>query len=262
MTEQVKLGLLGCRGRMGRAITEAIVAGFTVRLVAAAEHPDHPEQAMTLSDGVIVTDDPASVFAVSDAVIDFTPPGLTARMAPLAARSGAAYVVGTTGLGADDHAALDKAAEQVAVVQAGNFSLGVNLLQVLTRQVAATLGEDWDIDILEMHHRHKVDAPSGTAKMLGEAAADGRGRRLADVARTSREGTTGPRPEGEIGFATLRGGAVIGEHEVIFASENERLTLSHKAENRGLFAAGAVRAARWAATQAPGRYAMTDVLGL
>ncbi|WP_245999381.1 4-hydroxy-tetrahydrodipicolinate reductase [Eilatimonas milleporae] len=242
----IRVGLLGSEGRMGRAVTDALTD--TVGMVAgpAADR-----------DG-----DAAAVFAGSDVVIDFTPPGHTARHAGLAAAHGTACVVGTTGLAAADHAAMDAAAMDVALVQAGNFSLGVNLLTAFTRRAAAILDDGWDIEILEMHHRHKVDAPSGTATLLGEAAAHGRGVALDDVARRSRDGVIGERPAGEIGFATLRGGSVIGEHEVIFAAGSERLVLAHRAEDRGLFARGALTAARWAATAAPGRYDMLDVLGL
>lgn len=263
MAALVKIGILGAMGRMGRAIAAEVIEADGMELVAVCDRPDHTQVGKPYpgADASLVSA-AAQVFADADVVIDFTPPGATAEHAALAAKHGKGIVVGTTGLSSADEAALNKAAEVVPVMQAGNYSLGVNLLMALVREAASKLGTDWDIDILEMHHRHKVDAPSGTALMLGEAAAAGRGKPLGEVRTPAREGLTGEREEGSIGFAALRGGSVIGEHEVIFASANERLVLSHKAENRGLFAAGAVKAAAWLAAQKPGRYSMKDVLGL
>lgn len=262
MADALKIGIIGCLGRMGRVITEAVQEAPGAVFTAGSEIATHPEVGKPVGEGVILSGAAADVFAASDVVIDFTPPGNTAAHAALAATIGTAYIVGTTGLTDEDHAALSRAGESVAVVQAGNFSLGVNMLLALVRDAASRLGDEWDIEVVEMHHKHKVDAPSGTALMLGEAAAKGRGVALGDVRTPAREGLTGERAAGTIGFSAIRGGAVIGEHDVIFASGSERLVLSHKAENRRLFADGAVRAALWAAAQKPGRYSMTDVLGL
>ncbi|WP_394805439.1 4-hydroxy-tetrahydrodipicolinate reductase [Kordiimonas aestuarii] len=259
----VKIGILGAMGRMGRAIAAEVIEAEGMELVAVCDRPDHAQIGKLYpGSGASLVSGAAQVFAEADVVIDFTPPGATADHARLAAEHGKGIVVGTTGLSAEDDAALNSAAEKVTVMQAGNYSLGVNLLMALVRSAAEKLGPEWDIDILEMHHRHKVDAPSGTALMLGEAAADGRGSDLSDLRTPAREGITGEREEGTIGFAALRGGSVIGEHEVVFASASERLVLAHKAENRSLFASGAVRAAGWLAAQKPGRYSMKDVLGL
>ena len=196
------------------------------------------------------------------AILDFTTPPATLEFAALAAQTRIVHVVGTTGLTAADIAKLDAAARHAVIIRSGNMSLGVNLLAGLVERVARTLGEDYDIEIVEMHHRMKVDAPSGTALMLGEAAAAGRGIELASRAVRARDGETGPRNRGDIGFASLRGGTVVGDHEVIFAGPGERLCLSHKAEDRGIFARGAVAAALWARGRKPGHYGMADVLGL
>ncbi|WP_417449250.1 4-hydroxy-tetrahydrodipicolinate reductase [Kordiimonas sp.] len=259
----VKIGILGAMGRMGREVAAAVIEAEGMEVVAVCDRPDHAHVGKRYPGaGASLVSGAAQVFLEADVVIDFTPPGATADHAALAVKHGKGLVVGTTGLSAADEAALDAAAKQVTIMQAGNYSLGVNLLMALVRDAASKLGPEWDIDILEMHHRHKVDAPSGTALMLGEAAAEGRGRELCDLRTPAREGITGEREEGTIGFAALRGGSVIGEHEVIFASPNERLVLAHKAENRGLFASGAVRAAKWLADQKPGRYSVKDMLGL
>jgi len=212
--------------------------------------------------GVAVTTDAKALFAASDAVIDFTVPTATKMHADLAAATGRALIIGTTGLGDDVRAAIAAATKKAVVVQAPNMSVGVNVLLALTEKLAATLGPEYDIDILEMHHRHKVDAPSGTALGLGEAAARGRNVALKDVARASREGQVGARPVGEIGFATLRGGDVVGDHTVVFAANGERIEVTHKASSREVFARGAVRAALWAKDRTPGLYSMRDVLGL
>lgn len=259
----VKVGILGIMGRMGQALAHAVVAEDALSLIIGSEMAGHALIGKTTPDGLAtITDQAHIVFDASDLVIDFTPPGNTARHAALAAEKQTMLLVGTTGLTEQDESALDDAAKNVAIMQAGNYSLGINLLMSLVREAASRLEGGWDIDILEMHHRHKIDAPSGTALMLGEAAAAGRGVPLQSVRTPAREGITGEREEGSIGFAALRGGSVIGEHSVIIASESERLTLSHRAENRGLFADGAVRAAVWLSKQAPGRYSMRDVLGL
>ncbi|HSV29277.1 MAG TPA: 4-hydroxy-tetrahydrodipicolinate reductase, partial [Candidatus Omnitrophota bacterium] len=197
-----------------------------------------------------------------DAVIDFTAPAATVTHAGMAAAAGKVLVVGTTGLSKDDEAKLQQAADRVPVVYAPNFSVGVNLLMALTERAASILGDDYDIEIVEMHHRHKVDAPSGTALGLGRAAAAGRGVPLDSVWCKARDGHTGARPKGEIGFATLRGGDVVGDHTVMFAAEGERVELTHKASSRAVFAKGAVRAALWAKGKPAGLYTMRDVLGL
>lgn len=258
---KVKVGIVGCLGRMGQANVGAVNKSGRGIVVAGSEVSLHPAVGEKIpGTDITVISDARSVFMQSDVVVDFTPPGNTAAHAALAVETGTALIVGTTGLSDLDEAALDKAAEAVVIVQAGNYSLGVNLLKSLTKQVSQKLGVDWDIEIVEMHHKHKVDAPSGTAIMLGESAAEGRGARLADLRADVRDGITDEREEGSIGFAALRGGSVIGEHDVIFASPSERITLSHKAENRNLFADGAARAALWASGKEAGRYSMMDVL--
>lgn len=261
MANNLKIGIVGCMGRMGQANVQAVMSSEGGVVVAGSEVPVHPAVGQLIpGTDVKVGDSAKEIFVQSDVVIDFTPPGNTAAHAAFAAETGTALVVGTTGLSELDEAALDEAAKGAVIVQAGNYSLGVNLLKALTKQVASKLGTDWDIEVVEMHHKHKVDAPSGTAIMLGESAAEGRGSDLADLRADVRDGITGEREEGSIGFASLRGGSVIGEHDVVFASPSERITLSHKAENRNLFADGAVRAALWTAGQKHGRYSMMDVL--
>lgn len=268
------IGVLGAAGRMGRALVRAVADSDGAMLGAAADRPGtgpaHSgaiggDAGLLAGIGALacrVGDDPDAVFAAVDVVIDFTAPAAVDRHAALAARHATALVVGTTGL-ADGHvAALRRAAATVPVVYGSNMSLGVNLLLALTRRVAGALGTDFDIEILELHHRHKVDAPSGTALSLGEAAAAGRGVALDAVATRVRDGHTGARPVGDIGFATLRGGDVVGDHTVMFAGPGERIELSHKASDRGIYARGAVRAALWTAGQPPGFYGMADVLGV
>ncbi len=263
------IGILGCAGRMGRSLINAGlaagagIAGGTERPGSAAIGIDLGTLAGKEPIGVVVGDDAAALFAAADVVIDFTAPVAAPSHATLAAKTATALVIGTTGLSADQQAAVVAASHHAPVVQAANFSLGVNLLQVLTQKVAAILGpEQWDVEIVEMHHRHKVDAPSGTALALGKAAAAGRGVDLAAVSDRVRDGHTGARVQGHIGFATLRGGDVVGEHSVIFAADGERLELTHKATDRGIFARGAVHAALWAAGKPAGLYSMADVLAL
>jgi 4-hydroxy-tetrahydrodipicolinate reductase len=212
--------------------------------------------------GVAITDDPLPVFASVNGVLDFTTPASTIAFAALAAQARVVHIIGTTGLSENDEAKIVAAARHATVVKAGNMSLGVNLLAILTARVAEALGPEFDIEILEMHHRHKRDAPSGTSLMLGAAAATARGISLDERGVRSRDGETGPRREGDIGFAALRGGDVVGEHRVIFAGPGERIELAHIATDREIFARGAVRAALWAKSQAPGLYTMKDVLGL
>ncbi|MCL5776702.1 4-hydroxy-tetrahydrodipicolinate reductase [Limibaculum sp. FT325] len=265
----IDITVTGAAGRMGRMLAQAVRENPACRLVGATERPGHPWIGRDLGEamegpaiGVMVEDDPLPVFARSRAVLDFTSPAATVAHAALAAQARLVHVIGTTGLEADHLDRIEAAARHSTVIRAGNFSLGVNLLTVLARRVAAALGEEFDIEILEMHHRHKVDAPSGTALMLGEAAAEGRGTTLAEARLAAREGITGARPAGGIGFAALRGGDVVGEHEILFAGPGERVALRHVATDRMLFARGAVRAAIWGAGQKPGEYGMTDVLGL
>ena len=240
---------------MGRAVAAVIEGREEVALAARFDRPG--------ADGPGLVDLETALSA-AQVVIDFSTPEASTHLAgACAARGGPALVIGTTGLSAEQIAAIDAAAARIPIVRAGNFSLGVNMLMGLVRQAAKALpARDYDVEIFEAHHRRKVDAPSGTALMLGEAAAQGRGVQLDEVARRVRDGITGARPVGEIGFSVLRGGDIIGEHSVTFAADDEILTLSHSARDRGLFARGAVEAARWAAGRPPGAYDMQDVLGL
>ncbi|HSG37889.1 MAG TPA: 4-hydroxy-tetrahydrodipicolinate reductase, partial [Paracoccaceae bacterium] len=212
--------------------------------------------------GVVVTDDAIEAFAKAQAVIDFTAPAATVEFAGLAAQARAVHVIGTTGLSGTDLAAINAAARHAVIVRAGNMSLGVNLLTQLTKKVAAALDEDFDIEIVEAHHNKKVDAPSGTALMLGEAAAEGRGVALDEVSDRGRDGITGARKRGDIGFSAIRGGDIVGEHDVIFAAAGERIILRHVATDRAVFARGALKAALWGQNKTPGEYDMVDVLGL
>ncbi|OHT20119.1 4-hydroxy-tetrahydrodipicolinate reductase [Edaphosphingomonas haloaromaticamans] len=253
-----KIGIIGAGGRMGRAIAAA-AADAGAKVSGGIDRPGTQPDALG---DVPLLADAASLAAVSDVMVDFSSPAALAAHLDAAAAAGTPIVIGTTGLEPAHHALIDEAAKSVAVLQAFNTSLGVNLLAHLVRETAARLGTDWDIEIVEMHHRHKVDAPSGTGILLGQAAAAGREVALADVAVRGRDGITGARPEGAIGFAVLRGGSVAGDHQVVFAGEGERLELGHRAESRAIFARGAVKAALWLAGRAPGRYTMNDVLGL
>ncbi|MEE8276945.1 MAG: 4-hydroxy-tetrahydrodipicolinate reductase [Alphaproteobacteria bacterium] len=270
MAVDLKIAVMGAGGRMGRMVVKTVSEsdGAAVSGATEAEGSDLiGRDAGALAGvgalGVALVADPVPVIAAADAVIDFTAAAATVRHAELAAQAQTVYVAGTTGLDADQEAALVRAARHTALVYAPNMSVAVTLLFALTEQVAGVLGAaDYDIEILEMHHRHKVDAPSGTALGLGRAAAAGRGVALDEVAVMSREGQTGARAEGAIGFATLRGGDVAGEHSVIYAAEGERLELVHRATNRQIFARGAVRAAIWAQGREPALYSMRDVLGV
>ena len=261
--------VMGGSGRMGRMLCDLVRASDAMRLAGVVEAPGHAWAGRDFGAatggaeiGVPVTDDPGAMVAGADAVIDFTTPAATVAMSRLCAETRTAHIVGTTGLTPEDIAAIDGAGVRSVVVRAGNMSLGVNLLTQLVRQVAASLDADYDIEIVEAHHRHKVDAPSGTALMMGEAAAAGRGVSLGEVADRGRDGITGARDRGAIGFAAIRGGDVVGEHDVIFAGPGERLTLRHVASDRSVFARGALKAALWAQGRAPGAYDMRDVLGL
>jgi 4-hydroxy-tetrahydrodipicolinate reductase len=266
--DEMRLVVAGAAGRMGQMLIKAIAATEGATLAAALERPGSAalgQDAGALAGlaplGVAVSDDPLAALLKADGVIDFTVPAATVEMAALAAQARIVHVAGTTGMSAEDLAKLEAAARHAVVVRSGNMSLGVNLLAAMVKKVAKTLDADWDIEILEMHHRMKVDAPSGTALLLGEAAAKGRDIALAENSVRSRDGHTGARKAGDIGFATLRGGTVVGDHSVIFAGPGERIELTHKAEDRGIFARGAVKAALWGRGRKPGLYSMADVLG-
>ena len=252
-----KIGIFGAAGRMGRTIAQvALESGLEIS--GGTDRPDSGD----LLPGIAITSDPLELARQSDVLIDFSVPAALAGHLDACVTAGKPVLVGTTGLEAEHHGLIDKAAESIAVLQTGNTSLGVNVLAALIEQAAARLGDDWDIEIVEMHHRHKVDAPSGTALLLGEAAARGRHISLADHSDRGRDGITGARVPGTIGFAALRGGSVAGDHQVILASEGERIELGHRAESRVIFARGAVKGATWLRRQAAGRYDMKGVLGL
>ena len=263
----IKLAIPGSAGRMGGMLIRAIAEAPDLELVAATDRPNSPfighdsgEVAQTGFNGVKIGGDPDTLFGLADVVIDFTSPEASLHHAKLAASHGTAMVIGTTGLSVDDENKLAEATKSNSVVYCSNTSVGVTLLTQLVEEVAAKLTEGWDIEILETHHHHKVDAPSGTALALGKAAAKGRGVALEEVADMVRKGQIGTRKQGDIGFAVLRGGDVAGEHSVIFSGESERVEISHRATDRAIFARGAIRAARFAATAPSGFYDMTDVL--
>ncbi|MFS8144047.1 4-hydroxy-tetrahydrodipicolinate reductase [Rhizobium sp. BR 249] len=266
----MKLVVVGAAGRMGQTLIRLIHSMEGVTLHAAVERTGSPfigkdagEIAGLGPTGIIIGDDPLQAFLHAEGVLDFTSPAATVEFSGLAAQARIVHVVGTTGCSADESARIAAAARHARIVKSGNMSLGVNLLSVLAEQAARALDPvDWDIEILEMHHKHKVDAPSGTALLLGEAAAKGRNIDLASKSVRVRDGHTGAREAGTIGFATLRGGSVIGEHSVLFAGEGEIVTLSHSAADRSIFARGAIKAALWARDKKPGFYSMLDVLGL
>ncbi|MEM8572233.1 MAG: 4-hydroxy-tetrahydrodipicolinate reductase [Pseudomonadota bacterium] len=269
MNEPVRIGVVGASGRMGQMLVRAVNEAPEAQLSGATVEPGHAWTGKDLGTamggakiGVQVTDDPIEVFVRSQAILDFTVPQASVAFSELAAQARLTHVIGTTGFERSHLEVLAAAARHAVVVRAGNMSLGVNLLTVLTRKVAEALGPEFDIEIVETHHRNKVDAPSGTAYMLGEAAAAGRRLSLVDNSERGRDGITGARKEGAIGFASLRGGDVVGEHEVIFAGPGERIVLGHIASDRMLFARGAVRAALWGQDKPPGHYNMIDVLGL
>ncbi len=265
----LKLAIAGAAGRMGRTLTRLVHEMDGAEVVGGLEAKGSPFVGHDMGDlagigelDVMISDDPLHLFTRIDGIIDFTAPAATLTFAELAAQARVIHVIGTTGLSPDDETKLQAAGRHARIVKSGNMSLGVNLLAVMVKKVAAALGEGFDVEVLEMHHRHKVDAPSGTALLLGNAAAEGREISLRDRSVMSREGHTGPRPLGDIGFATLRGGSVIGEHSVIFAGPDERIELTHKAQSRDIFAHGALKATLWAVDKKPGVYSMLDVLGL
>jgi 4-hydroxy-tetrahydrodipicolinate reductase len=265
----LKLAVTGASGRMGRELIRAIVLNPSLQLVGALEREgseyigrDAGELAGLGKQSITVTSDVTQAFADAQGIIDFSAPSATRVFAKWAHDHGIIHVVGTTGLSPEDMEALKTASQKAVIIQSGNMSLGVNLLAALIEKAAHTLGNEFDIEVLEMHHRHKVDAPSGTALLLGNAAAKGRKVTLDEKAVRSRDGHTGARREGDIGFATLRGGTVIGDHSVIFAGPCERIVLTHVAEDRAIFAHGALKAAQWGSAQKAGLYSMRDVLGL
>ncbi|MEM7318469.1 MAG: 4-hydroxy-tetrahydrodipicolinate reductase [Pseudomonadota bacterium] len=268
MTHIPGIAVTGASGRMGQMLIQTIQASDKARLVGVVERSGHDwigndigEAMGSAALGLSVTDDPLEAFAQAQAVIDFTAPQATLDFAALAAQARAVHVIGTTGMSDAQIAQLEPAARHAVIVRAGNMSLGVNLLVQLTRKVAAALDEEFDIEVIESHHHHKVDAPSGTALMLGEAAAEGRGVSLSDVADRGRDGITGARKTGDIGFVAVRGGDIVGEHDVLFAGPGERVVLRHLATDRAIFARGALKAALWGQGKAPGQYSMADVLG-
>jgi 4-hydroxy-tetrahydrodipicolinate reductase len=259
----------GASGRMGRMLIAELRGHAGLRLSGAVVRAGHPWIGQDVGvamggvpAGVTVTDDPLEALATAQGVVDFTSPDATVGYAALAAQARAVHVIGTTGLDAQHLTKIAAAARHATIIRAGNMSLGVNLLVQMTRRVAAALGDGWDIEIVEAHHNQKVDAPSGTALMLGQAAADGRGVALDAVADRGRDGMTGKRAAGAIGFAAIRGGDIVGEHDVIFAAAGERVVLRHIATDRAIFARGALRAVLWGQGRPPGEYDMLDVLGL
>jgi 4-hydroxy-tetrahydrodipicolinate reductase len=266
----IKIGIIGCAGRMGRMLVAEVLANKACTLAGGVEPAGSPfvghDMAMLIGEKPckkLVTDNVEALVKASDAIIDFTAPESTLKAAALAAKAKKIHVIGTTGFSEKQIAELRRHASKTAIVFAPNMSVGVNLLASLVRQVAGALGEDdFDIEVLEMHHSKKVDAPSGTALALGKAAAEGRKVKLEKVARRERDGVIGARPKGEIGFATLRGGDVIGDHTIIFAGDGERIELTHKASSRTIYAKGAVRAALWAKGKKPGLYTMKDILDI
>ncbi|HEX4890694.1 MAG TPA: 4-hydroxy-tetrahydrodipicolinate reductase [Alphaproteobacteria bacterium] len=264
----IKIVIVGAAGRMGRTLVRQVsqtpgcgVSGATEPAGSEFLGRDAGLLAGIDALGVAITDDPLQLIAGANAVLDFTSPAAAASHAALCAQARIVHVIGATGFEPEQEAAIAAAARHATIIKAGNMSLGVNLLAQLVRQAAKILDSAFDIEILEMHHRHKVDAPSGTALLLGEAAAEGRGVKLADAAVRGRDGITGARKAGDIGFAVLRGGGVVGDHSVLFAADDEIIELRHQAFDRSIFARGAVAAARWGQGKKPGLYSMADVLG-
>lgn len=269
MTHKPGIVVTGASGRMGQMLIQHVMASEQVHLVGALERAGHAWIGQDVGTamggpemGVKVTDQPLDAFAQAQAIIDFTAPEATLEFANLAAQARAVHVIGTTGMSDEQIERLKPAARHAVIVRAGNMSLGVNLLVQLTRKVSAALDADFDIEVIESHHNKKVDAPSGTALMLGQAAADGRGVSLAEVSDRGRDGVTGARKRGDIGFTAIRGGDIVGEHDVMFAAPGERIVLRHVATDREIYARGALKAALWGQTQAPGEYDMMDVLDL
>jgi len=269
MSELPGIVVNGASGRMGQMLVKLVSESPAARLVGALERPGHDWIGQDIGEamgsnalGVAVTDDALDVMAKAQAVIDFTAPAATVALAEIAAQARAVHVIGTTGLSDDDITKLDAAARHAIIVRAGNMSLGVNLMVQLAKKVAQALDESFDVEVIEAHHKHKVDAPSGTALMLGQAAAEGRGVKLDRVADRGRDGITGERVDGHIGFSSIRGGDIVGEHDVVFAGPGERVVLRHIATDRAIFGRGALKAALWGIGRKPGSYDMMDVLGL
>lgn len=269
MSEKPGIVVMGASGRMGQMLVREVSSHPGMRLVGAVERPGSPWVGQDIGvamggkpAGVHVTDDALEAMAGAQGVIDFTTPEATVATSVIAAQARAVHVIGTTGLSDADLARLDAAARHAVIVRAGNMSLGVNLLTRLAGQVAAALGEEFDIEVVEAHHRHKVDAPSGTALMLGQAAAAGRGLDFRQAYVAGRDGITGARAPGTVGFSSIRGGDIVGEHDVIFAGAGERVVLRHVATDRAIFARGALRAVLWGQDKTPGHYSMMDVLGV
>jgi len=257
-----RICVLGPSGRMGRAVLDAAAGRDDLRIVAAIDRPDAGGLGASVADGVRAIADVDGGLAACDVYIDFTAPAATRAVAEAAVHHRRAAVIGTTGLSADDEAAVQALAQVAPIVVAANFALGVNLVLGLVRQAARALGPEWDAEVVETHHRAKRDAPSGTALMIARAIAAGHGADYDQVKRHARDGDVGPRPRGEIGVSAVRGGDVVGEHTAYFFGAGERLEIGHRATSRGIFAAGALRAAAWVVGQPPGRYDMLDVLGL
>ncbi len=269
MTQTPGIVITGGSGAMGQMLIKTVLESDKCHLAGVVDRAGHDwigrdiGAAMGGADiGVIVTDDAEAAFSDAQAVIDFSAPAASVAFSKFAAKAGVVHVIGTTGLADEDIVAINASAQDTVIVRAGNMSLGVNLLVKLTQKVAAALDEDFDIEIIEAHHHRKVDAPSGTALMLGEAAAEGRGVDLNDVRDSGRDGITGARKRGDIGFSAIRGGDIVGEHDVMFAAPGERIVLRHLATDRAIFARGALKAALWGQGKAPGAYDMMDVLGL
>jgi 4-hydroxy-tetrahydrodipicolinate reductase len=272
MTEKIKIGVVGCDGRMGQAVLDAVLGSEKTVLSGAVTQKTSPFMGKKLSEllknthysvpDMCIIDDTEQLFQTSDCVIDFTLPVATEKHLDFAVKHGTALVIGTTGFSQEQMQKIQDSAKIIPIMQSGNMSLGVNLLAALAKKVASVLDDDFDVEILEMHHKHKVDAPSGTALLLGNAVAEGRGVALKDVLDDVRSGHTGARKKGDIGMAVLRGGSVVGEHNVIFINDSERIELKHTANDRTIFAKGAVKAATWLHQKSPKLYTMLDVLGL
>ena len=256
---KIRIGVAGAQGRMGRVVASLVEARPELELSALFDRPESVGQAI----GGRTLVEAGEALGACDVIIDFSTGSASAALARLAGgRGGVALVIGSTGMSQDEERVVQEACGRIAIMKSGNYSLGVNLLLGLVRQAARSLPADFDIEVFEAHHRRKIDAPSGTALMLGRAAAEGRGQDLAAVSERGRDGVTGARGPGAIGFSVMRGGGIVGEHSVVFAGEDEIVTLSHSARDRSLFARGAIEAARWVAGKPPGLYDMTDVLGL
>jgi 4-hydroxy-tetrahydrodipicolinate reductase len=256
-----RIVIAGAAGRMGQALIAAVTADTDCVVSGAFEMKGSPALGSEAVPGVVITDDPLPLLAKADALMDFTRPQVSVELAALSAQARIVHVMGTTGLSADDETKIRAASRHATIVKSGNMSLGVSMLAALVKQAAKAL-PGYDVEIVEMHHRAKIDAPSGTALMLGRAAAEARGVDLENHSARGRDGNMGPRMDGDIGFASLRGGSVIGDHQVILAGPSERITLGHIAEDRTIFAHGAVAAAKWGQGKKPGLYSMADVLGL